>query len=388
MSLTYNEDFRRSGNNLISCHNPLVLDVTLQNTNTSAVSGDVTVDIAGTGDDTNTYVFDMAYVGSASAGGSNYDHTFRLDITDIIRRICNEPDLRNETASYYKRPSRLATNIMCLFKSSGESNTSFTNTYMHGFNQVNDPDSSCLVDFAEGGQAAGTVPGKYSIVPGVPMLLCFYAHTSITSPVVYLEGSSGVVGSFSPSSTGAGLWQLYHPTELGSDLYADMGLRPAEYDLYMDGSAEAGRVKLVALKKACEGDVILSWLNRYGVYSYMAFERYPILKREQKHIGSYDIPIYDLADVKSRMKSRGYQEARTVISAVAKNVPIEYLEIIEDLFYSMDVYYYTGTIPKYTYDDNEWTRVLVDGSINERRKYAYENVRIDITLPDKYTQLR
>ena len=122
MSLTYNEDFRRDGHNLIACHSPLVLDVTLQNTNTSAVSGDVTVDIYGSGttEDTTIYVFDMAYV-ETSGAGPNYDHTFRLDITDIIRRICNDPDLRNETSGSVKRPSRLASFITCLFKSPGRS---------------------------------------------------------------------------------------------------------------------------------------------------------------------------------------------------------------------------------------------------------------------------
>ena len=144
----------------------------------------------------------------------------------------------------------------------------------------------------------------------------------------------------------------------------------------------------IAFKQACEGDVVLAWLNRFGSYSYMAFERFPTVKGQQKDIGSYDLEVYDIADLQSRQKNRGFKDVKEVISAVAKNIPTEYFEIIEDLFYSMDVYYFTGTLPSYAFDAADWLRVTVKGELRNRKKYDYENVRIDITLPEKYTQIR
>ena len=145
---------------------------------------------------------------------------------------------------------------------------------------------------------------------------------------------------------------------------------------------------MIAFKQACEGDVVLAWLNRYGIYSYMAFERFPTIRGEQKHLGEFNITVDDLADEQSRTKSRGYEKVRDVISAVAKGIPTEYLEVIEDLFYSMDVYYFTGTLPSYTHADVDWLRVQVKGTLIERKKHSHENVRVDIMLPEKYTQVR
>ena len=107
------------------------------------------------------------------------------------------------------------------------------------------------------------------------------------------------------------------------------------------------------LERGLEGDVLLCWLNRYGTYSYMAFDRFPTVRGEQDHIGSYDLLIDDLADVKSRTKSRGYKNVRNVISAVALGIETEYFHAIEDLFYSMDVYYFTGTLPTTTHSDED-----------------------------------
>jgi len=73
---------------------------------------------------------------------------------------------------------------------------------------------------------------------------------------------------------------------------------------------------------------------------------------------------------------------------VARGVPTEYFEAVEDLFYSMDVYYFTGTLPEYTFDQTEWIRVRVRGNLSERKNHSRENVRVDILLPEKYTQLR
>jgi hypothetical protein len=389
MSLTNNDDFRRDTIVLIGCQSPLVLDVTLQNTNISASSGDVYVSIAGVSpnaENTTTYNFDLGYV-ETTGSGPNYDHKFKLDITDIIRKVCNDPDLRNETAGGYKMLSRLATYIGCFVKSSGEITTGFYNYYAHGFNQVNNPDSSCLVDFGD-----PAVEAIIPIVPGAPMLWHVW-NNALVAGAFYLRLFDSAANQISTITLAnpvtQGLVQGTGAT-FNQNLYDDWSVLE-EYILGITPNIEPNsisKVTCVALKKVCEGDVVLAWLNRFGVYSYMAFERFPTHRGQQKHIGSFDLEVYDIADLQSRTKSRGYTGVQKVISAVVKSVPIEYFEAIEDLFYSMDVYYFTGTLPEYEFDPAEWLRVQVRGTLVERKKQSFENVRVDILLPEKYTQIR
>ena len=392
MSLDVNEDFQRSGFDLISCHSPLVLKATLTNLTAIASSGDVTCElqaVSAFADDDTLYTFDMAFVSTFFIAG-NYIHSFRLDITDIVRKICNEPGMVDETGvNDYALNSKRATEIDIDVKSSGEVTQSVDNFYMHGFNQVNNPDSSCLVDFADKDTTA-TIP----VVPGAPMLFYLWAPSDIGAGTFTCEllKNAGIIGSYSLGGTiTKGLYQFYETVELGSEFtdHFDMPLTEYEIRIYdTPGVSTKNRISLVAFKEACEGDVVLAWLNRYGCYSYMAFERFPTHRGEQKHLGEFNITVDDLAEVQSRTRSRGYEKARTVISAVAKGIPTQYLEVVEDLFYSMDVYYFTGTLPEYTHDDAEWLRVTVRGTLVERKKHNQENIRVDVMLPEKYTQIR
>ena len=386
MSLSIQDNFQRSGYDVISCHNPLVLDVELGNSDPIAESGDVSVIIQGQSgaDNTTAYTFEMAYVTTTIDYG--YKHQFRLNITNIIRHVCNTPQLEDETgANIYKQGSRMATPIKITVSASGESPDDVTNYFMHGFNQVNDPDSSCLVDFASG------IP-KILMAYGAPSIFHIWEHTNSGSntKLLLLDDELNVVSNISIGATfNKGLIQM-HTTILNGGIYSDYDYRVKEYGmkLYYGTDTVVGEIDLIGLTAVCEGSVLLAWLNRYGTYSYMAFERFPTLEREQKHIGSYKQTITDIADVQSRALSKGYENVRTVISAVAKNIPTEYFEYIEDLFYSMDVYYYTGTLPNNVHSNTDWLRVTVEGSLKERRRYSHDNVRVDIMLPEKYTQLR
>jgi len=393
MSLSITEDFQRDGFDLISCHSPLILTAELGNANATASTGDIVVSIRGqTGmDNTTLYQFDMGYI--ESTGSGPYVHYFRLDITDIIRNICNEPRLENEVSSYYVDDCRLATYIGIEVNSPGESLDNVIEWFMHGFNQVNTPDSSCLVDFADPDEDA-----IISIVPGVPQLFNLWLPAAVSSGTLRVRvdanGNNIVDGGITVPAA-KGLYQFYAMTDFGEDLYDAFTMPHTLYKLYLfenPGPLEdtLATIDMIAFKKACPGDVVLTWLNRYGTYSSMAFERFPTYKREQKHIGSFDLEVTDIADMQSRKKSRGYQDVQTVISAVASRVPTEYFEAIEDLFYSMDVYMYNGTPPDYSFGSTgvEWTRVTVRGTLTDRRKRKHEAVRVDITLPEKYTQLR
>ena len=349
MSLTLNDDFTRASWDLIASQSPLVLDVTLQNTNTSASSGDVTVEIQGevNADNTTLYTFDLGYVGTTGSG-PNYDHAFKLDITDIIRKICNDPLLQDDTTAGFETENRMATRIAGEVKSSGETPTGFVKYFAHGFNQVNNPDSSCLVDYADLATEA-IVP----IVPGSPMMFWLWMNAnygSIDLEVKLLKGAVQLWAGNIAAASVRGMYQFYYPTGVNDELYDHSDDKPEEFTLKLyDNFAPTDYqiITLIAFKKTCEGDVVLAWLNRFGTYSYMAFERFPTHRGEQKHIGSFDLEVYDIADLQSRTKSRGYTGVQKVISAVAKSVPTEYFDAIEDLFYSMDVYYFTGTLPEY-----------------------------------------
>ena len=392
MSLAVDEDFVRNTWTLIACHSPLVLKATLGNGNATASSGDVTVElqaVSAGADDTTLYAFDMAYV--SSAGSDPYTHAFRLDITDIIRKICNEPGMVDETGvAVFFVKSKRATEIDIDVKSDGEDTVSVDNWYMHGFNQVNDPDSSCLVNFADKDSEA-IIP----IVPGAPMLLSMWsAITDVTSVDLRLNLKKDVTLLSQiniDSEVINGLYQFHDPTNLNQEIYDHAGLTAEEWNLTLFNNSDSTiyqYINMISFRVACEGDVLLAWLNRYGCYSYMAFERFPTHRGEQKSLGEFNITVDDLADVQSRTKSRGYEKVRTVISAVAKSIPTEYLEVVEGLFYSMDVYYFTGTLPEYEFDITEWVRVTVSGTLIERKKHSHENVRVDVMLPEKYTQVR
>jgi hypothetical protein len=388
MSLTVTEDFVRDARDLISCHSPLVLKATLQNLTATASSGDVTCDIQAVSfgaDDDTLYTFDMAYV-KTSFSSPDYYHEFRLNITDIIRKICNRPGHVDETGgAVYKLKSKRATEIDIDVKSSGEATQPVDNWYMHGFNQVNNPDSSCLVDFADVATKA-----IISIVPGVPMLYYLWNPTNLGGSGTFrlYDSDNNLIDSEAmPDPITFGLVQV-SSTGINGALRTAWTNKIEEFYFIIYNAGIQQKVYGVAFKLACEGDVVLAWLNRYGTYSYMAFERFPTHRGEQKHLGEYNITVDDLADVQSRTKSRGYEKVRTVISAVAKGIPTQYMEVVEDLFYSMDVYYYTGTLIDDTFNSLEWLRVTVRGTLVERKKHNQENVRVDIMLPEKYTQVR
>lgn len=387
MSLTLNDNFSRGGFDLIACQSPLVLDVTLGNAGATAASGDVTATIQGqtSAENTVAYTFNMAYV--SSAGSGPYTHEFKLDITDIIRKICNDPSLQDDTTSGFDTENRLAPEIRITITSAPETPVVQDNWYAHGFNQVNNPDSSCLVDFADKDTEA-IIP----IVPGAPMLFYIWRQTtSVSGSFIRIVDDGSFNAYVGTVAQVKGLIQGYDATILNQGLDDDYENGIKEYTFQCGIHTPLtiqGAVTLVAFKELCEGDVLLSWLNRFGVYSYMAFERFPTIRGEQKHIGSFDLEVTDIADLQSRTKSRGFTDVRNVISAVAKSVPTEYFDAIEDLFYSMDVYYFTGTLPEYEFDPAEWLRVKVRGTLVERKKHSFENVRVDILLPEKYTQIR
>lgn len=379
MALVIFEDFRRSGIDVIGAHSPLVLQALLT-VGGVPVSGDVTVEIRGLdpAENETVYTFGMGYV-----SGSLGIHLFVLDITDIIRKICNEPRLQSDvTSGEWEQECRLVTQIACTIKADGEADDSFTNWYQHGFNQVNDPDGSALVDFAEGN---ATIP----IAIGAPMLFpVWFENVGASLEGKTYRGATLVNTITEAVATVKGLTQVDSPA-LNVGLYNDYPDQVAEYYLEFKYTATVvGKLNMVGLSEACEGSVLLCWLNRYGTYSYMAFERFPEHRGEQKHIGSTDDYVYQLDGTQGRARSRGYQNVRTVITAVAKRVPGQYFDIIEDLFYSMDVYYYTGTLPNYNHLDADWLRVTVEGQLVQKKKHSHDNVRVDVVLPEKYTHLR
>jgi hypothetical protein len=386
MAIEIVDDFRRDGVTyssieVISCHSPLILIVLTPGT-TPAVSGAVTVEITGSGDNTTTYTFDMAY------RSTNIVRLFKLDITDIIRKICDEAQLELEVTppALLFEGSRRATEIEIVAKADGEGDQTVTNWYMHGFNQVNNPDSSCLVDFVDEETEA-----RMCIAPGAPMM--FHLWNTETSGSTYFfdvkKDGGAVRGVSMGTDPDIGLIQFYDPIN-NLEFYDEDTGKQDEFSIALRkvGVGDSASMECFSPVRACEGSVVLAWLNRYGIYSYMAFDKHYTQVRNQKHIGSYDFEFYDIADLQSRQKSRGYSGVHTVISAIASAVDTRYFDAIEDLFYSMDVYYFTGTLPEYEFDPTEWLRVKVSGSLPERKKHNHENVRVDIMLPEKYTQLR
>jgi hypothetical protein len=392
-TLTNLNDFKKSGYELITAHSPLVLYWKLNDTTSSHSTGYLVATITGQSpaDNQNSYTFDMAYIETIDLGGGSYDHYFKLNITDIIRKVCNSPRLESEiTVGNFFQPSRLATSIKINVLVPGAPppvQSDFTYSYMHGFNQIGDPNGSALVEFASNDQ------GKISIAPGAPMLFHLWKNVA-TSNQLYFDilKNASIVKSVL-LNTGAlpiALYEIYDNVNINQWLDDNFQELPILYELQLRDTTAGVLTSVFATapKKACEGSLVLAWLNRYGTYSYLAFDKYYRRRGEQKHIGSFTEEIIDIADNQSRELSRGFENAFDKITATCHNVPSEDLEAIEDLFISMDIYMYTGTLPDYTFSTAEWIRVEVKGNLRDRKKRSAEDINVEITPPEKYTQLR
>lgn len=141
----------------------------------------------------------------------------------------------------------------------------------------------------------------------------------------------------------------------------------------------AGKAKTVEVLPHCEGDVILKYLDRNGMYRFYKFSRFYRREIEPELIGSIENIFGSLSTAQGYKKNIGYRsQDELTVKAVA--VPSRHMENLKDIYTSPRVYMHIGALG----DDNasDWLLVDVegDGMIKHNRR-QFNDVELTVQPP-------
>ena len=140
-----------------------------------------------------------------------------------------------------------------------------------------------------------------------------------------------------------------------------------------------GREKKIKVLPYCEGDIILKYLDRNGMYRFYRFTKNYERTVDTDEIGSIEHTFTSLSTGQGYQKSIGNKSVDK-IKARAENVPVEDLNILKDLYTSPRVYFHLGEAG--TDNLSNWVLVKVKGDgIAKLPKRNFVNVEIEIELP-------
>jgi len=140
-----------------------------------------------------------------------------------------------------------------------------------------------------------------------------------------------------------------------------------------------GKSKIVEVLPYCDGDVILKYLDRNGMYRFYKFSRFYRREIEPELIGSIEHFFGSLAAAQGYKKNIGYRsQEELTVKAVA--VPARHMESLKDIYTSPRVYMHIGMLG----DDNasDWLLVDVegDGMIKHNRR-QFNDIELTILPP-------
>lgn len=140
-----------------------------------------------------------------------------------------------------------------------------------------------------------------------------------------------------------------------------------------------GKAKTVEVLPYCEGDVILKYLDRNGMYRFYKFSRFYRREIKPELIGSIENFFGSLSAAQGYKKNIGYRsQYELTVKAVA--VPARHMESLKDIYTSPRVYMHVGALG----DDNASDWVLVDvegdGMIKHNRR-QFNDVELTILPP-------
>lgn len=140
-----------------------------------------------------------------------------------------------------------------------------------------------------------------------------------------------------------------------------------------------GKAKTVEVLPYCEGDVILKYLDRNGMYRFYKFSRFYRREIKPELIGSIENSFGSLSTAQGYKKNIGYRsQEELTVKAVA--VPARHMESLKDIYTSPRVYMHVGALG----DDNASDWVLVDvegdGMIKHNRR-QFNDVELTILPP-------
>lgn len=140
-----------------------------------------------------------------------------------------------------------------------------------------------------------------------------------------------------------------------------------------------GREKKIKVLPYCEGDIILKYLDRNGMYRFYRFTKNYERTVDADEIGSVEHTFTSLSTGQGYQKSIGNKSVDK-IKARAEKVPAEDLNILKDLYTSPRVYFHLGEAG--TDNLSNWVLVKVKGDgIAKLPKRNFINVEIEIELP-------
>lgn len=140
-----------------------------------------------------------------------------------------------------------------------------------------------------------------------------------------------------------------------------------------------GKEKKIKVLPYCEGDIILKYLDRNGMYRFYRFTKNYERTVDTDEIGSVEHTFTSLSTGQGYQKSIGNKSVDK-IKARAENVPVEDLNILKDLYTSPRVYFHLGEAG--TDNLSNWVLVKVKGDgIAKLPKRNFVNVEIEIELP-------
>ena len=140
-----------------------------------------------------------------------------------------------------------------------------------------------------------------------------------------------------------------------------------------------GKSKTVEVLPYCDGDVILKYLDRNGMYRFYKFSRFYRREIEPELIGSIEHFFGSLSTAQGYKKNIGYRsQEELTVKAVA--VPARHMESLKDIYTSPRVYMHIGRLG----DDNasDWLLVDVegDGMIKHNRR-QFNDIELTILPP-------
>ena len=141
----------------------------------------------------------------------------------------------------------------------------------------------------------------------------------------------------------------------------------------------AGKSKIVEVLPYCDGDVILKYLDRNGMYRFYKFSRFYRREIEPELIGSIEHFFSSLSAAQGYKKNIGYRsQDELTVKAVA--APAHHMEALKDIYTSPRVYMHIGALG----DDNASDWVLVDvegdGMIKHNRR-QFNDIELTILPP-------
>lgn len=140
-----------------------------------------------------------------------------------------------------------------------------------------------------------------------------------------------------------------------------------------------GKAKAVEVLPHCDGDVILKYIDRNGMYRFYKFSRFYRREIKPELIGSIENVFGSLASGQGYKKNIGYRsQEELTVKAVA--VPAHHMEALKDIYTSPRIYMHVGALG--SDDASDWVLVDVegDGMIKHNRR-QFNDIELTILPP-------